>query len=953
MDNTLKIDLNEEYKIKIEKPEELNNSFFRDIYLKAAQATNDIVKESKENLDKREKVFLDQHQEYNNIIAFVGERGTGKSSAMITFAEALLAINESKKNELFIGDELSLLRKQHYEALEVIDPSLFEKGENIFEVVLAQMFSKFERYLKDNRNDHKPDEKRKVLELFEKVYQNLQTIRKNGDKYDGEALETLSKLACGANLRQNFRELIKLFLKYIAPENQSSFLIIPIDDFDLNVSAVTEMTEQIRKYLMIPNVVILMAANLDQLGEAIYKKCALDFHFLKKQNALKEDPKSIAERYISKLIPERRRIFLPAIRIESNVLLLDYNNKVDTIQKLILDEIYLKTGIILTSNSAEPHLIIPESIRELKYFLSFLVTLPYVDVNNIRSSDLSIVEENINSFLRFLNEYISRIYLSKSYQKLIEAFCQAPTNKKNKLVINRIVQKYHEDFLNTNKCKAETDSEALFKIKDYSESSFKVIISKDNKAHNISVGDVISFVNSLILIHDDAEDKRLWMLLKVHYSAMSLLFLLKNQERDLIRLIGGAIYSHDEHLIQREEVNVIGRQVRSNQGQIRYDSREYFKIDYNILKNRKLEQYDLKAISKESREFMMFFISHFGHEEFKRSNDYEYWADYRSVSSNISKAYFGLLYPVISQFLFKPIADIIRSITNTKTKTKFEKEITKYLKDKMTFLPIYSFDLIDQFMSVKNVYYQGFNVKDSFKNIVTGFYNNIVRELRSVDDNNIWKNYVIASFDEHPLIKWLNTNDSDSECLMSELRCEQKQIVPNEILKYELKAFIQKINTTYLRTFRAFRNFIIKSKNNVIPHLYDQLVDSQLVEFLKRIDVSQDSFYELTIDILGESGKEVICSLLEKYLTVLSSIQDVILANGSKELVILLEKTMEVEGDDNKFIGILSFLNDQRVRNIDSINVLVSGEVRNLFTNLLKELLIIKSENTLQKYFNE
>jgi DNA polymerase III delta prime subunit len=286
----LEIDLNEEYKIKIEEPNELGKSYFNEIYEKAGRAASEILKKSE--ISKKLKPndpFIKQEQEYNNIIAFCGERGTGKSSAMITFAKSLVNIEdanyESNKKKPFYDEDLY---KIQFESLSVIDPTIFEEKENIFEVVLAQLFSSFEKELNKN-NKHEIEDKRKVLELFQKVYDNLKTVQKNGEKYNGEALETLSKLSCGANLRSTFSELVSSYLSFI----KKDCLIIPVDDFDLNVNAVSDMAEQLRKYLMIPNVIILMAADMKQLSDAIEQSIRKDFNILIKSKAMSESPKSI------------------------------------------------------------------------------------------------------------------------------------------------------------------------------------------------------------------------------------------------------------------------------------------------------------------------------------------------------------------------------------------------------------------------------------------------------------------------------------------------------------------------------------------------------------------------------------------------------------------------------------------------------------------------------------
>ena len=140
----LTIDLSEEYKIKIENPDRLKGSFFEDIYIKAADAVEDIIEQTEKSNKKSDQndPFLNEKQDYNNIIAFCGERGTGKSSAMISFAQSLLRLNDSK--DFYVGKNL---RSKNFHTIKVIDPSLFEEHENIFEVILAQLFSSFEKEL--------------------------------------------------------------------------------------------------------------------------------------------------------------------------------------------------------------------------------------------------------------------------------------------------------------------------------------------------------------------------------------------------------------------------------------------------------------------------------------------------------------------------------------------------------------------------------------------------------------------------------------------------------------------------------------------------------------------------------------------------------------------------------------------------------------------------------------
>jgi predicted AAA+ superfamily ATPase len=88
-ENILTIDLADDYKIKIESAKDIEGSFFRPVYEQALRNTAEIVANSLET----ERNNKQPDREYNNIIAFIGERGTGKSSSMRTFLEILTEEN--------------------------------------------------------------------------------------------------------------------------------------------------------------------------------------------------------------------------------------------------------------------------------------------------------------------------------------------------------------------------------------------------------------------------------------------------------------------------------------------------------------------------------------------------------------------------------------------------------------------------------------------------------------------------------------------------------------------------------------------------------------------------------------------------------------------------------------------------------------------------------------------
>lgn len=109
------------------------NSFFKDVYSQAREAIV-IIDESnkKKNKDIDEKGDFEQElYDVQNVIAFTGRRGTGKTSAMLTFVDNL-AMGK-------IDFAADTLKNTRFYPIPYIDASMLEKNEDIFEIVLSKM----------------------------------------------------------------------------------------------------------------------------------------------------------------------------------------------------------------------------------------------------------------------------------------------------------------------------------------------------------------------------------------------------------------------------------------------------------------------------------------------------------------------------------------------------------------------------------------------------------------------------------------------------------------------------------------------------------------------------------------------------------------------------------------------------------------------------------------------
>lgn len=432
----LEINLNEEYKIKIEKGNQFEDSIFKEVYKEALKNIIEIVRHH----EIHGKIKYD---DFNNIIAFTGERGKGKSSSMISFRDALVN-KEYDNNKVFFerqNDPEQFLKNKSFAEIDIIDPSLFRGGESLFEIILAKMFRKFQDRI--NKNDFKIDqnEKRELIQHFQKTFQNLQII--NSDRteiFKKDSIEALSKLAISSNLKEDFDNLIEYYLKYF---DKGNFLIIAIDDFDVNIENAYKMLEDIRQFLIQPKVILLISCKLEQLSEALM----IHYKNIKIESLIEVEEK--AKKYIDKLIPFSRRIFLPEVKkledIEFKILAdkeLIFNNNTGNFNELMIKLIFEKLNIIQTNNILNSNFIFPNTIRETQNFINTLLNIPnnqklrkYIigeaylldsrylnilnDLENV-SDDLFMITV-LRKLLRLNREYIVRKRITEAYTKLSNA----------------------------------------------------------------------------------------------------------------------------------------------------------------------------------------------------------------------------------------------------------------------------------------------------------------------------------------------------------------------------------------------------------------------------------------------------------------------------------------------------------------------------------------------------
>ena len=447
MKSELVIVKGQEFKISVQDRIKKDDIFIEQ-YEQAADMLEAILSETQDfDGHKNNTMHSWQQTEYeNNIIAFCGDRGDGKSSAMLTFINALWYKDEPEKdNEAEIFKKRKKIKNANIAEPIVIDPSQFDDVHNVLDIVLAKMYKNFnDRYKKVNWESDESNVQN-LLDQFQKVYRQVAMIYNQqkmlDDEFDYEGnIGKLANLGESTNLKKDFESLIKEYLEFMSDETGRSNhqLLIAIDDLDLCNQVAYKLAEQIRKYLIIPHVVIIMAVKIEQLELAIQEKNINEYRGLMQYagksynkglgNELNNEIKNMAERYVSKLIPKARRIYMPDMQRKEKMQIIykdtpDANeeniwkSKEKSLVKSVLELIYLKTGMVFLEEETGISYLVPNNLRDLVNWITQLAKMESVEgqsenQNNQKNDDNNVEKnkkENIEKFYQiFKRDWMNR-----------------------------------------------------------------------------------------------------------------------------------------------------------------------------------------------------------------------------------------------------------------------------------------------------------------------------------------------------------------------------------------------------------------------------------------------------------------------------------------------------------------------------------------------------------------
>ena len=497
--NTIFFRVGDENRIVVEGifGEQKDKSIFTDQYRKALHVMDS-------DLAHKAEYDRDRNEYRSNVFAFIGERGSGKTSCMSSIVDYLKTNN--------VEESYPNLRAKHFVAMKLIDPTFFNDDK---ESVVGSVVSQLLQLFKDIREKKKKGGEinslleQEIVEKFHLVGQNIDCLNK-GTRMMPEDLEYLNQLSSAVDLKSNIRDLISKLLSYQG--EQDAVIIVSIDDIDMNRKGVTRMVEDIRKYLSNEYLLIMVAVHLGQLTMIEKQEYLSQYEKLwdNKQidgNRIDE----MTERFLDKFLPHAHRILMPegGYYLAAPMAIIDNGKEVFTsvsVRQGICEMIFTKTRYLFYNANDSANRIVPKNLRDLRHLIGLLYDMADYKNGEASPSDATGIY-NKGLFKEYLFGTWCRAHLEERMrQEVISLMDIADVTLFNSRVIEILRSNFNdlEPLVSGN---VELAKEILNGIK-----------AAGNNNFNFSAGDALNLIFLLEGTTYDEQQKNLLFLLKSLYS---------------------------------------------------------------------------------------------------------------------------------------------------------------------------------------------------------------------------------------------------------------------------------------------------------------------------------------------------------------------------------------------------------------------------------------------------
>lgn len=487
--------------------------------------------------------------EKNKVICIIGDRGCGKTSLLRSVMKEL----KSKEKNGNVAD---------FYVTDLIDPSIFDDSLSISEFFISVLANEIKKEIPDDcrsgwnseRNTNRLNFDNKLIEIMDVIAD----LKSNKERFYEEhhAADIVSSIQNRSKFKHLLHEFIEVFYA-VKGYSKNTKMVVCIDDLDLVKNKhIYQMIEDIQKCLN-GNCIVLLAFREIQLLNAIQDHLiAQNTRLLEKNILSMAEIKDQSLQFYEKQFPVSRRFYLrgqkeffsesPATVLrpffKDTASEIEFSEKLKNdfpdmdlhgfMSKLVRDKLALPLDPI--DEKEKVHLIYPNGLREILAFIRMMM-----EMKDIRNND-ELLKNNLKENLKTYRNYVlyrAKVNLNIQYFSILEEWLKTSVKNKNYYVCSKI------DGLLKN----------AFKGQDGSTKENQFLAIESVQSYNVTVGDVIRFLNELKSRYAFDEGVMYFCyLIKILYSIELLTAYLDLKAEDLNKNID-APADDDENLEEGEE----------------------------------------------------------------------------------------------------------------------------------------------------------------------------------------------------------------------------------------------------------------------------------------------------------------------------------------------------------------------------------------------------------------
>lgn len=471
------------------------------VYEHALSALHNVMASSSKWVEESVKSHNKDFYGYgNNVIAFCAPRGQGKTSAMLSLSYALEHCDDvimngysyplnsdedrygrKRASRCFVKEQGTLWEKtienKHFLVMPPIDPTVLDGKESVVSLVLAWLFQEINEAWKKCQDSPERIEKEKhaLLKHFQKC---KECLARHNSTEDSDFSDLIKKSVI-FEIKEHLYEIIDCYFQVcgVSKPDIEHYLIIQLDDTDMDMVNAYNVLEDVRKFLSLPKTIVLMATYLRQLRMLVAKHYEDVLSLPKGSKSDSQHPidyMQMAAKYIDKLIPAQQMIHIGSFRNQHDLngkvsiesFLKSYTDETekkksdidkdssgkeleidDDLEEAFFALIKAKTGLIFEKHSTYVNNILPTTLRGLVHLFQLLDKMGKPEWNNIDGfhsyyDDLKLRQRNLVSFEDYFRNDWCYSNLVEEDQEIMWKISQAHVTPKLRIIQNLLVKRW-------------------------------------------------------------------------------------------------------------------------------------------------------------------------------------------------------------------------------------------------------------------------------------------------------------------------------------------------------------------------------------------------------------------------------------------------------------------------------------------------------------------------------